>query len=780
MSPVPFENSPADAEVPAASAGTTQNATDATLSEAWVTIRARKKLILAIAALGAIYGVYEGATQPRLYDASGTIEIRSGSSNEYRMGSTSNMGESSRIPTEVAILKSDSLLLSVARDRNLANDPAFMGSPGRYRNVDDPAVRRAVIGALQQDVSVVAIPKTDIVRISCNTPKAQLSADIVNQLVHDYITRSFQSRADATKRVSDFFSTQLDDLKQQVETSQEQMLDLQKRLGVLGFNPQHNQITSTLDELNGAVGSAEIARISAETRYQVLSSMDPSTLDQAGNAYAPSNVSSLRSQLDAARTNLAQLNTTYGPDNPKEQAVREQIAELNKEIAEEENRILSETKQAYLAAKAQETQTNAALDAEKTTASKLRDDLLEYTLRAREFESNRTLYDGLKQRLRTAGVEAGLESTEIEPIDTAHPPLSPTLKPRTNILVVDTFVMLILGIILAFVLESLDTGLRSVAEIENISGLPSLALIPRARRSVSDETTLSTTMRNLGTLSSPKSQFSEAFRALRTSLLLSVAGGEPKVILLTSARTSEGKTTVSINLACVLAQRNVRVLLIDADLRRPTVHHRFGLNGKVGLTSVLTGSVSLEDAIQTVPEIPQLDVLVSGPVPPFPTEMLGSETMRQLLERCKGIYTHIVMDSPPLLSVTDSVVLARDADAVVMIVRHGKSSKHAMRRARDLLLRSGAPVTGIVLNAVDLSSPSITPTTVTTAIRVTPRPASTALDGIPRPTARNGPQRALCVDLRPRLGHTGNPCCRGRRVGPGFRCDAPSQAVDCL
>jgi succinoglycan biosynthesis transport protein ExoP len=706
MSPVPFENSPADAEIPAPStAGSTQNSTDATLSEAWVTIRARKKLILAVAALGAIYGFYEGATQPRLYDASGTIEIRSGSSNEYRVGSGSNFESSSRLPTEVAILKSDSLLLAVARDRNLANNPAFMGPSAKYRNVDDPAVRVAVIGALQRDIGVAEVPKTDIVRISCNTSNAQLSADIVNQLVQEYIARSFQSRADATNRVADFFSRQLDGLKKEVETSQEQMLDLQKQLGVLGFDPKDNQITSTLDELNKAAGSAEIARISAETRYQVLSSMDPSILDQAGSAYAPSNVSTLRVQLDNARTNLAQLSPIYGPNNPKVQAIRDQIAELDKQITEEENRILSETKQAYLAAKAQENQTNSALDAEKVTAYKLRDDLLEYTLREREFESNRTLYDGLKQRLRTAGVEAGLESTEIEPIDLAYPPLGPTLKPRTNIFVVDTFVMLIFGIILAFVLESLDTGLRSVAEIESVSGLPSLALIPRARRSVSDETTLSTTMRNLGTLSSPKSQFSEAFRALRTSLLLSVAGGEPKVILLTSATPSEGKTTVSINLACVLAQRNVRVLIIDADLRRPTVHHRFGLNGKVGLTSVLTGSVSLEEAIQTVPEIPQLDVLVSGPVPPFPTEMLGSETMRQLIERCKGMYTHIVMDSPPLLSVTDSVVLARDADAVVMIVRHGKSSKHAMRRARDLLVRSGAPVTGIVLNAVDLNSP---------------------------------------------------------------------------
>jgi succinoglycan biosynthesis transport protein ExoP len=707
MSPVPFETPPADAAVPAGVAAPAPNATDATISEAWVTIRARKKLILAVAALGAIYGIYSGLTQPRLFDAAATIEIRSGSSNEYRMGTTNRVGGdyTSRITTEVAILKSDSLMLSVARDLNLANNPDLMGPSATYRNVDEPRIRHQIVGILQGNIQVAAISKTDLIRISCSTPRAQLSADIVNKLISEYRLRSFQSRADATKRVQDFFSLQLDDLKQEVESSQEQMIDLQKRLGVLGFDPTHNQITSTLDDLSKAAGSAELARIAAETRYKVLSSMDPNILDQAGSAYAPSSVAALRTELNTAESDLAKLNVTYGPNNPKEKQDRELIAVLNKQIGVEENRILSETKQGYLAAQAEEQQTNAALDSAKADAYKLRDDLLKYTLQARSFEANRTLYEGLLQRLRTAGVEAGLESTEIDIVDPAYPPLAPTLKSKSTILVIDTFVMLIVGIILAFLLESLDTGLRSVAEIESVSGLPSMALIPRARRTVSEDSTATPVMRNLTTLSSPKSQFSEAFRALRTSLLLSVAGGEPKVILLTSATPSEGKTTVSINLACVLAQRNVRVLLVDADLRRPTVHHRFGLNGKIGLTSVLTGSVSLQEAVQTIPEIPQLDVLVSGPVPPFPTEMLGSDTMHALLEQCKGIYTHIVMDSPPLLSVTDSVVLARDADAVVMIVRHGKSSKHAMRRARDLLVRSGAPVTGIVLNAVDLNSP---------------------------------------------------------------------------
>jgi capsular exopolysaccharide synthesis family protein len=279
------------------------------------------------------------------------------------------------------------------------------------------------------------------------------------------------------------------------------------------------------------------------------------------------------------------------------------------------------------------------------------------------------------------------------------------LKPESTIIIINTLAMLIAGVVLAFVLDSLDTGLRTVGEVEAVSGLPSLALIPRARATPAAAAAASTVLRNIVVLASPKSQSAEAFRALRTSLLLSVAGGEPQTILLTSATPAEGKTTVSMNLACVLAQRDVRVLLIDADLRRPTVHHRLGLNGKHGLTSVLTGSIPFEQAIQRVAEVPTLDVLVSGPVPPFPTELLSSEPMRLLLEHCRGIYTHIVMDSPPMLSVTDSIVLARDADAVVLIVRQGKSSKHALRRARDLLVRSGARITGIALNAVDLSSP---------------------------------------------------------------------------
>ncbi len=701
--------------------------TDATLADALTTIRKRKYVIIAFALLGVLYGLYKGATQPRLYEAHGRIEIRSGSANQYRLGSVVGESEGNgRIPTEVAILQSDTLLFTVAQDLDLPDNPDFLGLKQRppHANLDDPAVREAIIGRMKSSISVAGVTKTDLIAISCKTLNPRLSADIVNKLIDEYITRSFVSRVKSTQRVSDFLTKQLDDLKQQVETSQEQVIDLQKRLGVLALDPTHSQITASLEALTTAAGQAEIARILAESRYRVLANMDSNAVDESiangattvaanGTPYgatspATSELAGLRSQRATAEADLAKLMAPrgLGPNHPQAEADRAQIAELTKQIQIAQNRVVADAKETYIAALANENQTRAVLEAEKTEAYKLRDILVEYTIHQREFDSERTLYEGLLERLRTASVQAGLESTEIDIIDPAMPSSRPSLDPRSSIILVNTIVAALLGVILAFILESLDSGLRSVADIEAVSGLPSLALIPRSRRSGVDVSNLSIAERNVGALSSPKSQFTEAFRALRTSLLLSTAGSLPRVILLTSATPSEGKTTICTNLACVLAQNhNVRVLMIDGDLRRPTVHHRLGLNGKIGLTSVLTGTATLEQAVQTLTEVPNLDILVSGPVPPFPTEMLGSQTMKDLLQQCRGIYTHIVIDSPPLLSVTDGVILARDADAVVLIVRHGRSGRQTVRRARDLLIRAGAPVTGVAINAVDLSSP---------------------------------------------------------------------------
>ena len=304
-------------------------------------------------------------------------------------------------------------------------------------------------------------------------------------------------------------------------------------------------------------------------------------------------------------------------------------------------------------------------------------------------------------------MQAGLDSMEIDVVDPAFRPATITAASRSSILFKTVSFGLIAGLILAFTLESLDTGIRSIGELEQVTQLPSLSVIPRVRRAGPEGGSgpSSVARSNLGVLATSKSQFSESFRSLRTSLLLAKTGRPPKIIMITGSTPAEGKTTIATNLAVILAQRETRVLLIDGDLRRPNVHHRFGMNGRVGLSTVLSGGATLDQAVRSVAEVPNLDVLCSGPVPPFPTEMLSSEVMQDLLRECSDRYSHIVIDTPPILSVTDGVLLSRYADAVVLVVRYGKTSRNVVRRAREMLARAGASLTGVVLNSVDITAP---------------------------------------------------------------------------
>jgi capsular exopolysaccharide synthesis family protein len=667
--------------------------------------------------VGILIGLYQSFTQPRMYEAFGRIQVRSGSTNEYKLSSGGMGGfgdEQRKLTTEVAVLTSDTLLISVARDLNLANDTIFLQSKiqGPRRSLDDAGVRMQVLGTLKHNLAVTLVPKTDLIQIKYGSLNAQLSEDIVNKLIEDYVQRTFETRFQSTQRVSRWLSGQLDDLKHQVEVSQNQMLELQKKVGFVAFDATHNEIATSLDDLSKADGTAKLARILAESRYRQLAAMNPDAMGsslEVGTTVGQTigvGLPALRSQLATAREQAAQLATSLGPNHPQVKAANAQLQQMQLEVETEEKRLLEQSKQAYLMAKANEDQTRAALDEQKASAYKLQDDMVAYTLQQRNYETNRSLYEELTKRLETAGIQAGLESLEIDVVDRAMLPAYATMTPRSTIISAYTVVGLVIGIMLAFILESLDTGLRSIAEIEGITELPSLAIVPRAKRSTPEQLAAMTTVeRNVSVLMQPKSQFTEAFRSLRTALMLSLVGREPKFILFTSATPSEGKTTTASNLAVILSQRGTRVLLIDADLRRPNVHHRFGLNGKLGLSTVLSGQTKLIQSVQQVREVPGLDILASGPVPPFPTEMLSSEAMSDVLREAGEIYTHVIIDSPPVLSVTDGVLLSRQVDAVVLVVRHAKSSKHIVRRGRDLLVRSGAPLVGIVLNAVDLNAP---------------------------------------------------------------------------
>jgi capsular exopolysaccharide synthesis family protein len=538
--------------------------------------------------------------------------------------------------------------------------------------------------------------------------------------MNTYIEQNFKTRFESTMQASDWLSKQLVDLQMKVETAQEKLVNYQKEHEILGIDEKQNITTQKLDELNKELTAAESERMDKESVYTLVQSADPDTATAAaigsetGGAGSSSSslLEKLREQRADLRIQVAQLSTQFGPAYPKVSQLTNQLKEVDAQIQLELKKIVARVRGDYMAAAQRESMLRAAMDKQKQEANKLNESAIQYSILKRDLETDRTLYEGLLEKLKEAGVTAGLRSNNFRIVDVARTPTEPTEPNVPRNLSFALALGLSTGIGLAFLLEGIDNTVRTPEQAQAISALPSLGMIPLGSK-VASETTIGKKLSlasskeavELVTQSRPQSQMAESYRALRTSLLLTSLGAPPKTILVTSALPQEGKTTTSINTAIVLAQKGTRVLLIDADLRRPSIHKTLGMGPRTGLSNVLTGNATLQQATVRSSILPSLFVLPAGTPPPNPAELLASANMKDVLAELREQYDHIVVDTPPTLSVTDAVVMSTRADAVVLVIRSGQTTKQALRRARDLLMQVNARISGVLLNAVDLTSP---------------------------------------------------------------------------
>lgn len=630
--------------------------------------------------------------------------------------------------TEVRILKSDLLSLQVLRELGLDKGPASspaadadnLNLTGDAENFDSPRIS-ALISSFKSGLTVAMVPNTRIIEVHYRSPNKELAARAVNTLISTYEEQNFKTRYQSTMEASDWLSRQLADLQMKVETSTEKLVQYQKQHEILGTDDKQNIITSKLSELNKELTEAESARMEKQAVYELMQSGNANTVSAAAMGVSSSSDSkgdsSLLEKLQAQDADLriqaAELSTQFGPSYPKVQQLNTQLKEVAAQIQLQTKKVLDSVHDDYMAALQREKMLSAALDKQKQEANALNESSIEYNLLNRDVESNRTLYEGLLQKLKEAGVTAGLRSTNIRKVDQARVPNYPSSPNIPRNLTFALALGLSSGIGLAFLLEALDNTVRTPEQAQAISGLPSLGMIPLGSRQTANlldpakrlALAASKEVVELVSQSRPQSQMAESYRALRTSLLLTSSGAPPKTILVTSALPQEGKSTTSINCAIVLAQKDSRVLLIDADLRRPSIHKTLGLGPKIGLSDVLTGNATLQQAIVRSPIAPSLFILAAGTPPPNPAELLASSHMRDVLTALREQYDHIVIDTPPTLSVTDAVVMSTSADAVVLVIRSGQTTKQALRRSRELLGRVNARVSGVLLNAVDLRSP---------------------------------------------------------------------------
>lgn len=700
-------------------------ARDQSLRDYWHILQKRKwTVVVSIIVVFVTAGIISARMTP-VYDGLTTITISPRASNPLDIkdsdNSQGNGDQQADLYAQVKILESHTMAELVIHGLNLDARPEFAGKAQTQTSggiaisessTQDRERWEQLIRKFQKNLKVVQVPNTSLINIKYSDPDPSLATEIANAITATFIEQNFKSRYDSTMQAADWLSKQLADLQIKVESSQAKLVQYQRDHGIVGADDKQNLTIDKLDELNKELTQAQADRIQKESLYQVAVSSNPEGL---GAILQDPILNALRTQQTQLQAQYALLSTEFGPGYPKVLEIKNQLDQLDRSYKDQVQNSVNRIQNDYQTALNRERMLQAALTEQTTVADQLSENAIEYKVLKQEADSNRQLYDGLLQKLKEASLAAGLESTNVRIVDRARVPLHPA---RPNIpmnLEFAVLIGLIGGVAIAFVLEVLDTTVRTPDQAETVSGLPTLGVIPL--QSTFDKTVTSiakahllktisqkNSTRPLISYLEPQSETAEAYRVLRTAILLSSAVHPPRSLLITSAVPQDGKTMTCANIAIVLAQQGKRVLLVDADMRRPNIHRIFGIPGRVGLSNILTGGAKVSDAVQTTVQ-PNLFALPAGPVPPHPSELLSSSLMQDLIRKWRDDYDHLIIDSPPVISVTDAVLLSVQADAVVLIIRSGETSAAHVRRTRNLLQSVKANLLGVVVNAADLGSP---------------------------------------------------------------------------
>jgi len=678
------------------------------LPELWRMLRTRCSAIVGCTlACLALALLYVALRSPR-YEASAQIEVSPAGTNSMGLDETGSRAAAPQDPaiqlqSAVTVLESNTVALAVIQQAKLAERSDFAGPWKQPAGTDvaslSPAVRDHLLLRFRRNLAVEIVPKTDIILVRFRAADPALAAEVVNATVSSYAERNFRSSYDSASQVSNWLSAQMDDLKLKANVAQEKLAALQKRRGLIGVDETDNIVTDKLRDLNEQLTAAEADRIVKEARYRIAGSGNPELI--ASTVPEPT-LQVLRAQQAQLRVEYARLSTKFGEGYPKLAELGNQMAQVDGAINAELKNLAERYRNEYLAAANAEKMLQGRFEEQKQKAYDLNEGAAQYAILKHEVETTQALYQTLQLKLKQAGIVAGLASANIGVVEPGQVPSEP-VDPRP---VLDVLLGLggglVIGMLSAVGLEVLDTTIRNEEEAENISAAPLLAAIPWVVPGADNSYTLQNSPAlRLIAHHRPRSQAAESYRCLRTSLLLRSGGEPPKVVAITSCLPAEGKTLTAMNCGVVLAQQGARVLLVDADLRQPSLHEAFQLEQHPGLAGILAGICTADEAMATSELLPTLTVLPAGAVCPHPAEMLSSRDMASLLADWRGRFDHIVFDTPPASMFTDAVVLGSRADAVLLVARSGVTTKYALRHTRDLLQRANVNVAGVVLNGVD-------------------------------------------------------------------------------
>jgi capsular exopolysaccharide synthesis family protein len=678
----------------------------------WRILLRRMPTILTVACtLTALVAIVSFKMRP-VYQATARLEVEAEAPQIQSLDDLRRQapGDDAFLGTQIQILETDDLAWRTIEQLGLQENPGF-ASPEQveaHSDARNPNVLKDwLVRKFRKALNVERVRESRVVKVNFESTNADMAAQVANALATNYIEYNFHQRYDATRQASGWMEQQLDELKAKVEKSQQELVDYQRQNAIVNIDDKQDVLEERLADLSKQLTAAESDFAQQQSLYQLVKS------DPAHVAMLAENelLEKLQEKYADIQGQYIDAMGTYGPNYPKVGRLKAQVTELQNFIDLERQRTVERVQHDYLAASGRRELLAGAVAQEKVELGKLSQLLIRHNILKREFETNQQLYNSLLQRLKDATVSAGLRATNIHIIDPPSTPVVPIRPKKLLNTAIGLLVGLILGVTLAFVQEGLDNSIKTAEDAERLVAVPSLATIPlgpsprrprvtgRGQRNgkVLGEGTLGLTV-----LRHPSSTLAEAFRTLRTSVLLSTSPRPPECVLVTSAQAGEGKTSTALNLATAFAQQGDRVLIIDGDLRRPAITTALELPNDKGLSGFLTGAHSLHEALRQVdPQLP-LWVLPAGPVAPNPAELLSSATMRSVLRELRRRFRYVLVDSPPLLVVTDATILSTLVDGVLLVIESESTARGAVVRARRLLESAGARVLGVVMNKVNL------------------------------------------------------------------------------
>jgi capsular exopolysaccharide synthesis family protein len=622
------------------------------------------------------------------------------------------------IETQARILTSETLALQTIRNSGLAGAPELSSddvpseaiATGSLANQKRPPEIAAFLGSL----SVKRIPNTRLMEVTYESSDPVQAARMLNAHLDSYKAQNMQGRYTATTEATTWLQVQQADLKRKVEKSENDRINYERQNQIWGVDDKQNMTTQRLLDLNKELTDAESETLKKRALYEFAESGALDAVPQIRDNPVLQDMQKRRADLSLLYTDG--LNQ-YGPNFPKVQRLQAQIKEMDDQIAKERKGITVQLRSDYDEAKARQDLLTQRLEEQKAETNAMSEKMVQYNILKREAEANKTLYEGLLTKLREANIAASLKSSNIRVIDPAMIPSSPARPARARNIALAFLIGLVGGVGVALLREYLDNTVKTPDDVETLARLPSLAVVPAFgdTASMSGKKGLLKGVSSNGhekpsglvAQHSPKSQVSEAFRSLRTALLLSQPDQPPQVILVTSALPREGKTTAAANLAVTLAQLGDKTVLVDADLRKPGIGRMLNLtSGKyAGLSSYLAGVSSLDLVSVAHPSIPNLAAIPTGPLPPNPADLLSSHRLADAIAELRTKFKFVVIDSPPVMAATDAVILSVQVDGVLLVVRSGETPKAAFTRTCDLLVSVKSRMLGVVLNAVDANAP---------------------------------------------------------------------------